>query len=78
MINVWESVDAASEARNFAAIWGLEGTMLLDETGEYAARLGIHGVPCNVVVDAQGLVRAVGMTTPEELNQAVSSLLAGG
>lgn len=78
MINVWESVDAATEARNFAAVWGLEGTILLDETGQYAARLGIRGVPCNVVVDAQGLVRAVGATTPEELSQAVNSLLNDG
>jgi hypothetical protein len=31
-----------------------------------------------VVVDAQGLVRAVGATTPEELSQAVNSLLNDG
>jgi len=76
MINIWESVDAAAEARNFAAVWGLEGTILLDETGRYAARLGIRGVPSNVIVDAGGLVRAVGVTTPAELEDAVSSLPA--
>jgi hypothetical protein len=78
MINIWESVDAAAEARGFAAVWGLEGTILLDETGEYAARLGIRGVPSNVVVDSAGLVRAVGVTTPGELHDAVNSLLAAG
>jgi predicted DsbA family dithiol-disulfide isomerase len=78
MINVWESVDAITEARNFAAIWGLEGTVLMDETGEYAAQLGIRGVPCNVIVDARGQVCAVGATTPDELNDAVASLLAEG
>ncbi len=78
MINIWESVDAATEARGFARIWGLGGTILLDETGEYAARLGIRGVPSNVIVDSTGVVRAVGVTTPGELNEAVSSLLADG
>ncbi|HWG63229.1 MAG TPA: hypothetical protein VG253_16140 [Streptosporangiaceae bacterium] len=55
-----------------------EGTVLMDETGEYAAQLGIRGVPCNVIVDARGRVRAVGATTPDELNDTVASLLAEG
>jgi hypothetical protein len=76
MINIWESVDAAAEARDFAAVWGLEGTVLLDQTGEYAARLGIRGVPCNVIVDARGMVRTVGATTPGELDREVGALLA--
>ncbi len=76
MINVWESVDAATEAANFAAVWGLEGTILLDQTGEYAARLGIRGVPCNVIVDAHGMVRTVGATTPGELEREIGALLA--
>jgi hypothetical protein len=78
MINIWESVNAAAEARDFAAVWGLEGTILLDETGEYAARLGIRGVPANVIVDSRGMVRAVGVTTPGELRDAIDSLLAEG
>ena len=77
-INVWESVDARTEACNFADIWGIDGTVLLDETGEYAARLGISGVPTNVLVDEHGVVRAVGVTTPGELNAAVDELLAEG
>jgi hypothetical protein len=35
MINVRESVDSITEAGKFAAVWGLGGTMLIDETGEY-------------------------------------------
>jgi hypothetical protein len=77
-INVWESVNARAEARNFAAIWGMDGTVLLDETGEYAATLGIRGVPTNVLVDSRGIVRSVGVTTPRELNEAVDALLADG
>lgn len=78
MINIWESLDAAAEAESFAAVWGLEGTILLDETGQYAARLGIRGVPSNVIVDSHGTVRAVGVTTPGELHDAVDRLLADG
>jgi hypothetical protein len=77
-INVWESVNARTEARNFADIWGMGGTVLLDEKGEYAARLGIRGVPTNVLVDSRGMVRSVGVTTPRELNEAVDALLADG
>jgi hypothetical protein len=65
MIDIWESVDVAAEARNFAALGGLAGTVLLDETGQYATRLGIRGVPSNVIVDSSGLVSAVGVTTHE-------------
>ena len=78
MVNIWESVGAAAEARQFAAVWGLEGTVLLDEPGRYAAQLGIRGVPFNLAVDAAGVVRAAGLTTPGELRQAVESLLADG
>jgi hypothetical protein len=77
MINIWEGVNAAAEARHFADVWGLEGTILLDETGQYAGRLGVRGVPCNVAVDSAGRVRAMG-ATPAELHQAVATLLAGG
>ena len=78
MVNIWESLDAAAEARNFAAVWDLQGTILLDETGEYAARLGIRGVPCNVVVGPDGVVRAVGVATPGELRRAADALIAEG
>jgi hypothetical protein len=77
MVNIWESVGAAAEARQFAAVWGLEGTILLDEPGQYAAQLGIRGVPFNLAVDSAGLVRAAGLTTPRELQQAADMLLAG-
>ncbi len=73
---MWESVNARAEASNFAAIWSMDGTVLLDETGEYAARLGIRGVPTNVLVDSRGIVRGVGLTAPDELNAAVDALLA--
>lgn len=76
MVNVWESVNAAKEARDFCDVWGIEGTVLLDEIGAYADRLGISGVPTNVLVGADGIVRHVGASAPEELHAAVDALLA--
>ncbi|MEV5707199.1 hypothetical protein [Actinoallomurus sp. NPDC052274] len=73
---MWESRDARREARHFAKVWGIEGTVLLDETGTYAARVGIRGVPTNVLVDERNIVRAVGVTAPADLHAAVDRLLA--
>ncbi|WP_306856190.1 thioredoxin fold domain-containing protein [Streptomyces sp. NEAU-sy36] len=75
-INVWETRHARAEALAFADVWNVAGPILLDETGDYAAALGITGVPTNVLVDARGIVRAVGAVTPAELEQAVRALLA--
>jgi predicted DsbA family dithiol-disulfide isomerase len=51
--------------------------VLLDHTGEYARRLGVHGVPMNILVDQRGMVRAVGATTPDELRAALTTLFTG-
>ena len=56
-------------------MWGLKGTVLLDETGEYARSLGVRGVPTNLVVDADGTVRAFGVSRLEELYSAIDSML---
>ena len=77
MVNVWEHVNATEEARHFCNIHGLEGTVLIDETNEYCEKsLGISGVPMNLLVDAEGIVREVGATTPAELEDAMQRLLA--
>ena len=77
-INVWEGRNARDEARMFSQIWGVEGTVLLDERGDYARRLGIRGVPANVFVDADGTVTAVGATTPAALEAETRRLLGPG
>ena len=56
-------------------MWGLEGTVLLDESGEYARSLGVRGVPTNLVVDADGTVRAFGVSRLDELRQAIDLML---
>ncbi len=74
MINVWEHVNADAEARQFCDIYGLDGPVLIDDDGSYIARLGVRGVPANVVVDQDGIVRAVGATSPDELRAAIAAI----
>jgi predicted DsbA family dithiol-disulfide isomerase len=57
-------------------MWGLKGTVLLDRTGEYARSLGVRGVPTNLVVDADGVVRAFGVSRLDELDRAISRMLS--
>ena len=76
LVDVWEGSDARAEAARFRDMWGLRGTILLDETGDYARRLGIRGVPTNVLVDAGGIVQAVGVTRLDDLHRAVERLVA--
>lgn len=75
MVDIWESVDPVREARQFCAVHGIDGPVLVDETGALAAELGIRGVPVNVLVDSDGTIREVGATTPTELRAAVDRLL---
>ena len=66
-VDIWEGGDPFPEARLFCERWGVEATVLIDEGDAFATRLGVRGVPTNVVVDADGVVRAFGPTSPEEL-----------
>ena len=75
MVNVWEGVNAHAEAKDFCQLWGVEGTVLVDESGEVAERLGVRGVPTNVLVDSDGTVTTVGAATPEALEAAARRLL---
>jgi hypothetical protein len=67
LVNIWEGAGAAEEARDYCLRWGIEATVLLDESAEYARALGIRGVPTNVFVDTSGIIQAIGATTTEEL-----------
>ncbi len=75
LVDVWEGTGAFKEARTFCELWGIEGTVLVDEAGQLVEQLGIRGVPTNVLVDADGTVKAVGASTPRELEAAVRELL---
>jgi hypothetical protein len=75
MINVWEHLKAQEEAQHFCSIHKLQCPVLLDTEGEYMTRLGLHGVPINIVVNKKGIVQAVGMTTPNEVRATLTKLL---
>jgi hypothetical protein len=78
MIDVWEGGDASRRAQDYCELWGVEGTVLLDESGAYAELLGVRGVPTNVLVDSTGTVRAFGAGNPDELHAEVDELLDTG
>ena len=74
-IDIWEGSDPKPAVERFCEMWGLEGTVLLDETGSYARSLGVRGVPTNLVVDADGIVRAFGVSRLDELDRAIDDML---
>jgi hypothetical protein len=75
LIDIWEGIDARREAERFRDVWGIEGTILLDDTGEYARLLDIRGVPTNVLVDSDGTVRDVGLVRLDELEAGIDRLV---
>jgi hypothetical protein len=74
-VNVWEGVGAHDEAQLFCDLWGVQGTVLVDEQGLLVDALGIRGVPTNVLVDADGTITCIGASTPDQLEAAVGELL---
>jgi hypothetical protein len=52
--------------------------VLVDERGELVEKLGIRGVPTNILVDTDGTITCVGATTPRQLEAAVGELLGPG
>jgi len=59
----------------FRELWGIEATILIDDTGAFAEQLDIRGVPTNVLVDADGTVAEIGASELDELERAVNRLV---
>ena len=75
LIDIWEGTDPKPDVDRFCELWGVDSTILLDETAEYAAALGIRGVPTNVLVDADGTIVDVGLVRLDELEAAIDRLV---
>ena len=75
LIDIWEGTDPKPDVDRFCEMWGVGSTILLDETAEYAAALGIRGVPTNVLVDADGTIVDVGLVRLDELEAAIDRLV---
>lgn len=78
LVSIWEGPGGRPDVERFRDMWGIGATILLDESTEYADRIGIRGVPTNVLVDGHGIVRAVGLVNLDELEAAVAALENGG
>lgn len=76
LIDLWEGSDARQRSQDYCELWGIEGTVLLDETGAYAKLLGVRGVPTNVLVDSTNTIRAFGAGNPDDLHARVDELLS--
>jgi hypothetical protein len=76
LVDVYEGTDPKPEVDRFCEMWGVQGTILLDETAEYARSLGVRGVPTNILVDEQGIVRGFGLVDLNELYAAVDALIS--
>jgi hypothetical protein len=76
LIDLWEGTDPRPEVERFCELWGINGPILVDESAEYARRLGVRGVPTNILVDGDGIVRGFGLVRLDELEAAVADLLA--
>jgi hypothetical protein len=74
LVDIWEGTEPRPEVERFCAMWGIKGPILLDPSGELAGTLGVRGVPTNVVVDADGTVRAFGAARLDELETAIDDL----
>jgi hypothetical protein len=75
LIDIWEGTNPKPDVDRFCEMWGVDSTILLDETAEYAAALGIRGVPTNVLVDADGTIVDVGLVRLDELDAAIDRLV---
>ncbi len=74
-MDVFEHQDIAQYADHFRKVHNVEGTILLDDKEELFGILGLRGVPMNVVVDKKGIIRAVGMTSPDEVRATLTRLM---
>ena len=77
LVDVYEGTDPKPEVERFCEMWGVEGTILLDETAEYARSLGVRGVPTNILVDSDGTIVGFGLVELGELYAAVDKLVNG-
>ena len=75
MVNVWEHVNSRDEALHFCKVHNIQGPVLIDAKGDYIEQLGLRGVPINLFVNKQGIVQAVGMTTPDEVRTTLMQFL---
>jgi hypothetical protein len=78
LVDVYEGTDPRPEVERFRDLWGIKGTILFDESLEYARSLGVRGVPTNILVDSDGTVVGYGLVEPGELYAAVDRLLGCG
>ena len=74
LVDIWEGTEARPEVERFCEMWGIKGPLLLDPDETLARELGVRGVPTNVVVDSDGVIREFGAARLDELERAIELL----
>ena len=74
LVDIWEGTEPRPEVERFCEMWGIKGPILLDLAETLARELGVRGVPTNVVVDSDGVVREFGAARLDELERAIELL----
>jgi len=74
LVDIWEGTPPRPEVARFCEMWGIKGPILLDPDETLARELGVRGVPTNVVVDGDGIIREFGAARLDELQRAIASL----
>jgi peroxiredoxin len=74
LVDIWEGTEPRPEVERFCEMWGIKGPLLLDPDETLARELDVRGVPTNVVVDSDGIVREFGAARLDELERAIESL----
>ena len=70
LVDIWEGTEPRPEVERFCEMWGIKGPILLDPDETLARELGVRGVPTNVVVDSDGIVREFGAARLDELEKS--------
>ena len=55
LIDVWEGGEAQARVQEYRERWGIEGTILLDESGDYAKSLGVT-LPSSLLAGADAVI----------------------
>ena len=76
LVDIWEGTTPRPEVDRFCEMWGIKGPILLDPHETLARELGVRGVPTNVVVDSDGVIREFGAARLDELERAIAALHA--
>lgn len=74
-VDEWEHSAPLQHVKAFVKTYHLTYPIVMDTGSVYLKKLGLAGIPTNVVIDRAGIIRVVGATDPDELSQTIKRAL---